>query len=258
VKSSRTQSGAFTLIELLVVIAIIALLIGILLPALGAARARAQNTVCTAQSRTIVQGINAFATEFQGRLPENRTLVSESEHVTWRHTFTERGYVPSADQWVCPRHPSTPASELGQWDNTSVCVGDVDASYAINGHVLWRQDLKDDLARRNAAAIDRPSHTILIAESRAQFPDIRANDAIIASDDDIGGLFGFWHAGKGTYGFIDGHVESLALIDTGNPDCRWHNGRDYEPGFASYQKPESIRSHAHPDWIYLVDDVYLP
>lgn len=54
---------AFTLIELLVVISIIALLIGILLPALSAARESALAVQCKANQRQIGQTIHVYATE---------------------------------------------------------------------------------------------------------------------------------------------------------------------------------------------------
>lgn len=60
------RPGAFTLIELLVVIAIIALLIGILLPALGRARESSRGTVCAARMSQVALGWSIYADENRG------------------------------------------------------------------------------------------------------------------------------------------------------------------------------------------------
>lgn len=81
----KNSRSAFTLIELLVVISIIALLIGILLPALGAARSTARDMACLSNHRQISIGFNTYANE-------NKLLLPPS--------FDNSSFSPNTSDWT--------------------------------------------------------------------------------------------------------------------------------------------------------------
>lgn len=98
---SRSSRTGFTLIELLVVIAIIALLISILLPALGQARQVARQLVCSTKLRTVAQAQTLYGNSWKDHIAGPNTSGADGQY---------KKVVEGSDPYVFNTTSTTPTS----------------------------------------------------------------------------------------------------------------------------------------------------
>lgn len=98
----RAGKHGFTMVELLVVIAIIAVLIGLLVPAVQGARAAARRTQCASNLRQVGLAMGMFCDTHRGRFPDTSHTGEESD--SWIYTVAP--FMESVDAVrICPDDP---------------------------------------------------------------------------------------------------------------------------------------------------------
>lgn len=169
----RPVPVGFTLIELLVVIAIIAILAGMLLPALGKAKETSKRIACANNMRQLGLAALMFPDDNHGRLPMYELGVDPG---AWPNQLFD--YYKDTRVLVCPSDGLNPATG---GTNPSHPADRVPRSYIINGwNDYWQQEAEKQgrsfsMGEMRAKSMPEngirwPSETVMFGEKITESP----------------------------------------------------------------------------------------
>jgi prepilin-type N-terminal cleavage/methylation domain-containing protein/prepilin-type processing-associated H-X9-DG protein len=158
---------AFTLIELLVVISIIALLISILLPALGAARKSARNAQCQSNLHGMMVAFNIYASEEkEWIMPFLMANAGEDANTTWGRQnawwlLRIRKYMPNTGSIQQRTQPT-----ILRCPTVNIMGLNLDVTYGLNKYAGWgpSSPWSSYGAPVRYSQVTKPSDKLLVAD----------------------------------------------------------------------------------------------
>ncbi len=218
------RKRGFTLIELLVVVAIIAVLISLLLPALGRARDQAKAAVCMSGLRQVGLGIMNYASAHNGMMyiswvDKNSNWRLIAGNWVWALTITKYLPVPQPTDvtskiLICPMSEADAlARGAKKVDWTYLRIRNTYPFWEVNGTAGWVNVDRIESPARQAFLVDgklADQYDLGSGEPGAWYSFATNWNFVCDPAGDIySGAVGFYHGGRANILFSDWHVEAM-------------------------------------------------